>query len=70
MPLAQGIDLIGIATKSAGFSGAEMCLITRQAGLNALTREISAKVIIQEDFDKALLKIKPRITKEMISDYI
>ena len=45
MPLAQGIDLIGIATKSAGFSGAEMCLITRQAGLNALTREIRAKVI-------------------------
>lgn len=62
MPLEQNVDLNEIANKIEGFSGAEVCLICREAGLSALSRNIESKTIIKEDFDKALKKVKPRIT--------
>ncbi len=53
-----------------GFSGAEICHICRESGLNALSRDINTTVILKDDFDKALGKVKPRITQEMITGYV
>ena len=62
MPVEKNIDIENLAKKLEGYSGAEVCLICRQAGLNALSKSIHSENISQEDFELAIKKIKPRIT--------
>ena len=52
MPLDPNIDLNDIATNSEGFSGAEMSLICREAGLKALTQDNKIESMnTQEEID-------------------
>lgn len=45
MPVDEKIDLKKIAFMTEFYSGAEMCLICREAGLQALSRDINATTI-------------------------
>jgi ATP-dependent 26S proteasome regulatory subunit len=40
MPLDSKIKIDDLAIWSEGYSGAEICLVCREAGLNALSRNI------------------------------
>lgn len=70
MPVKEGdINIDELAATTEGYSGAEMTLIVREAGLTALTRDIFSAQVIKQDFLDAISKVKPRITKEMLLKY-
>lgn len=70
MPTKEGdVDIEEIAKATEGYSGAEMILIVREAGLTALTRDIFSAVVEKKDFLEAIAKVKPRITTEMLWKY-
>ena len=69
MPLADDVDLEEIAKITEGFSGADLEVLCREAGLYALREDINAKYVAKRHFEKALKKIRPSITQEMIRYY-
>ncbi len=69
MPLADDVDLEEIAKITEGFSGADLGVLCREAGLYALREDINAKHVAKRHFEKALKKIRPSITQEMIRYY-
>jgi transitional endoplasmic reticulum ATPase len=69
MPLARDVDLDQIASQAAGYSGADIEAICREAGLVALRREIEAKDVTREDFRDAIERVKPSITPDMENWY-
>ena len=79
MPLADTVDLEGLAMRTHGFVGADMLSLTKEAGMRAIRRvfpkiiwgeEISLDIINQisvlpEDFDVALTEVKPSALREV-----
>ena len=69
MPVEKDFNPEKLANLTEGYSGAEICLICREAGMNALRRNIESTEVLNKDFLEALNKVKPRITQEMINNY-
>ena len=69
MPLAKDVNLRDIAKKTQGYSGADLEALVREAGLFALRKDFNAKYVTKNDFARALKKVKPSITKDMIRFY-
>src|SRR3989441_2202481 len=65
MPVSKDVDVEQITAMTAGYSGADLEGICREAGLVALRRDIEAKNVTLEDFRDALDKVKPSITPDM-----
>ncbi len=61
MPLAE-VDLKTFATKSEGYTGADIEGICREAGMNAIRAE--SEKVTQDHFDKAFEAIKPAVNKD------
>ncbi len=68
MPL-KGVNLSELAKKTANFTGADVEALVREAGMDALRKNMNAKVIAKENFDHALKTIKPSVSKELIEFY-
>ncbi|MEM2994672.1 MAG: CDC48 family AAA ATPase [Candidatus Bathyarchaeia archaeon] len=66
MPL-QGVNLEEISEKTEGFSGADLEALCREAGLNAIRKDVDK--VTAEDFQEALQKIKPSITPQAENRY-
>jgi len=66
MPVKGDVNIEELSKKTEGYSGAEISLICREAGLNALNTNIGAEVIEYEDFLHAIQKVKPRINQQML----
>ncbi len=58
--LAENVD---------GYTGADIESLAREAALLSLRESIDAKVVTMKHFDKALMKVKPSITKYTIDAY-
>ena len=56
------LDLQDLAGWTEGYSGAEISLVCREAGLSALSRDINSELVLMKDFEHALKKVKSRIT--------
>ncbi len=69
MPLAQDVDLDQIARQAAGYSGADLEAVCREAGLISLRRDIETKSVTIEDFRDALERVKPSVTPDMENWY-
>jgi len=69
MPLAEDVDLTYLAETTKNYSGADIEAVCREAGMNALRRDINAKVVTMADFEKALEKVGPSLTEDMIKWY-
>ena len=69
MPAEQDVDIDELSRLSEGYTGAETCMIVREAGMNALSRDLEHATVEKEDFLAALKKIRPRITKDTIEYY-
>jgi len=69
MPLAEGVDIDQITSQAAGYSGADLEAVCREAGLISLRRNIETKSVTMEDFHDALEEVKPSITADMENWY-
>ena len=69
MPLADDIDLKRMAKEAAGYSGADLEALVREAGLNAMRRDTEVQTVTRHDFEKALKEIRPSVSEEMNQFY-
>lgn len=69
MSVDKNIDINNLSIMTNGFSGAEINLLCREAGMFALSEDINSEYVKYEHFLKAVKLIKPVITKEMIAYY-
>ncbi len=69
MPLAKDVDLSILVTMSKKYSGADIEALCREAGLNAMRRDMNAKEVTADDFKKAIDKIGPSIMPNMEAWY-
>jgi SpoVK/Ycf46/Vps4 family AAA+-type ATPase len=68
MPV-KGVDAKKLAKKTEGYTGADIEAVCREAGLNALRKDIKAKYITMKDFEKAIKKIGPSVNEKMMDYY-
>jgi transitional endoplasmic reticulum ATPase len=69
MPLSADIDLSQLSKNSAGYSGADIEAVSREAAMNALRRNKKAREVTLSDFRDAMSKIKPSVTPDMLAWY-
>ncbi|HII71726.1 TPA: CDC48 family AAA ATPase [Candidatus Woesearchaeota archaeon] len=65
MPLAKDVSLSQLAKVTDGFAGADIESICREAAMIALRADMAAKEVAKKDFDKAMDKVRPSISKEV-----
>jgi transitional endoplasmic reticulum ATPase len=69
MPLEKNVDLSVLVTMSNKYSGADIEALCREAGLNAMRRDMNAKEVTADNFKKAIDKIGPSISPNMEAWY-
>jgi len=69
MPLAKDINLKEIAKETAGYTGADLESVTREAAYFALRENINAVQVTKKNFEEAMKKVKPSVTKSTIDLY-
>ncbi|MBW2972005.1 CDC48 family AAA ATPase, partial [Candidatus Woesearchaeota archaeon] len=69
MPLARNVDLKELAKKTEGYAGADIASICREAAINALRKDMKSKEVMVKDFEAAVDKVRPSITKEIEDSY-
>ncbi len=65
MPLAEDVDLMEIAIRTNGYSGADLEALVREAALQALRENINTNKVYMRHFLRALEYVKPSITPDM-----
>jgi transitional endoplasmic reticulum ATPase len=69
MPLSKDVDLDQIAHMAAGYSGADVEALCREAAMNALREDVNADEVTLRDFKEAMDRVKPSITADMDTWY-
>jgi transitional endoplasmic reticulum ATPase len=69
MPLAKDVNLSQLVMLTKKYSGADIEALCREAGLNALRKDIKAKEVNSSDFRTATEKIGPSIMPNMETWY-
>ncbi|AEG18840.1 CDC48 family AAA ATPase [Methanobacterium paludis] len=69
MSLDDDVDIEKLAKKTDGYSGADIAAVCRKAGMLALHDNIEIKSVSPKHFKKALKKIGPSLTSEVIKYY-
>ena len=68
MPL-KNVDIDDLAEKTDGYVGADIEAICREAAIHALRDNIKAKEVTKLNFDAALKKVRPSVTKDVEKAY-
>jgi transitional endoplasmic reticulum ATPase len=69
MPLAKDVKIKDYAKKTAGYSGADLEALVREAAMLALRESVDADKVYNKHFEEALDKIKPSVTKSTVDNY-
>ena len=69
MPVAEDVNSTLLAARSEGYVGADIEAVCREAAIFALRRDMKAEKVRLEDFEAALEKVKPSVTKEIEESY-
>ncbi|PIO04354.1 ATPase [Candidatus Woesearchaeota archaeon CG08_land_8_20_14_0_20_47_9] len=69
MPL-KDVSITKLAKGTEGYVGSDIEAICREAAMLALRRNINAKTVGAKEFEKALRKVRPSVTKEIEQAYI
>ena len=68
MPL-KNVDLKDLVDNTEGFSGADIESLCREAAMAALRENMKSKEVTKQNFEEALKKVSPSITKEILRFY-
>ncbi len=68
-PLAKDVDIADLIKQTEGFVGADVEALVREAAMQALRRDANIKEVSKEDFDAALLKVRPSVSPETAKRY-
>jgi len=69
MPIDDNVDIEKLAKETAGYSGADIEALCREAALYAMREDINSDIVRRTHFEKALREIKPSLTEEMNQFY-
>ena len=69
MPLAEDVNLKEIAKRTEGYTGADLEVLVREAGLAAIREDIKAEKVYRRHFEEALRRVKPSLNPDMIRYY-
>jgi len=65
MPIKSKEKIIeDLSNKTEGYTGADLENLCREAGMIALRNDIETKEVTKNDFDKAMERVLPSVTKE------
>lgn len=70
MPLDSSIELKVLARRMAGYSGADIDSVCREAALNALRRDVEIESVALSDFEDAMSEVSPSVTPDMEKWYL
>jgi len=68
MPL-KDTDIKKLAERTEGYVGSDIEAICREAAIISLRKDIKSKEVTGEDFNEALKKVRPSVTKEIVKAY-
>ncbi|MEM4248531.1 MAG: AAA family ATPase, partial [Candidatus Nanoarchaeia archaeon] len=68
--LAKDVDIGELASKTEGYSGADIEAVCREAAMLALRENMKARQVKSEHFENALNSIKPSLSKEETERYV
>jgi transitional endoplasmic reticulum ATPase len=69
MPLENDVDMSSIASRTAGYTGADLEDLVRRAGLLALRENLLAQSVSMRLFEAALLETRASVTEELEKEY-
>lgn len=69
MPLAKNVNIDRLVEKTENYVGADIEAICREAGINALRKDINVKEVTKDDFEAAMARVKPAVTPDQIKGY-
>ncbi len=69
VPLEKDVKIEDLVEKTEGYVGADIEALCREAGINALRRDINSKSVTKKDFDEALKNVKPSVSKELVKSF-
>ena len=69
MPLAKDVKIKDLAKETEGYTGADLEGLTREAAMISLRENMDAKEVNKNNFEKAMEKIKPSVTKSSLQTY-
>jgi transitional endoplasmic reticulum ATPase len=70
MPLDGGVNLRDLSRRMAGYSGADIDSVAREAAIYSLRRDPEATKVTLKDFETAMGEISPSITPDMEKWYL
>jgi transitional endoplasmic reticulum ATPase len=70
IPLDSSVDIADLAKKMAGYSGADIESVGREAAINALRRDIDSDRVTLNDFENAMSEVSPSVTPDMEKWYL
>ncbi|MBI2629514.1 AAA family ATPase [Candidatus Pacearchaeota archaeon] len=69
MPLAKDVDLDKISELTEGYVGADLESLAREAAMLALRENKDAKEVTKKNFEDAMKKVRPSVSKQLIDKY-
>ncbi|MBA7583915.1 hypothetical protein ES708_25866 [subsurface metagenome] len=69
MPLDNDVDVKLLASQSEGFVGSDVEALCREAGMAALRQNFNIAKVSMKHFKKAIKKIHPTVTPEVLKYY-
>ena len=69
VPIDKDVKIKELAAKTEGYTGADLESVVREAGMLALRNDIKAESVTSKNFDEALKKVRPSVTKEIEQTY-
>jgi transitional endoplasmic reticulum ATPase len=68
-PISEDVKIADLVKKTEGFVGADIEGLVREASMNALRKDMSAKIVSKADFDVAFERIQPSVSKTTAITY-
>jgi SpoVK/Ycf46/Vps4 family AAA+-type ATPase len=68
--LASEVNPDLVASRTDGYTGAEVVAVCKETSFQALTRSMEAESVLGVDFEAALVKVRPRVSAEDVNWYL